>query len=111
MRWDLFLQGFQIRKEYIKGEDNAISDTFSRLCKVSDINEYIHPLLEQSIDDELLYMMTEDTMDVETINHLINASPISAKHYKIISSVHNSLVGHHGVERTLKKLIMTSQTY
>jgi hypothetical protein len=50
MRWDLYLQGFQIKKEYIKGEDNAISDTFSRLCAVSDPNEYVHPITETDLD-------------------------------------------------------------
>jgi hypothetical protein len=59
LRWDLYLQGFQITKEYIKGEENEISDTFSRLSSVSDINEYVHPLLEEDIEQELLCLIEE----------------------------------------------------
>ena len=67
MRWDLYLQGFQIKKEYIKGEENAISDTFSRLCAVSDPNEYVHPIMEADLDTETLHYLSEIEVEVETV--------------------------------------------
>ena len=39
LRWDLYLQGFRYTKKYIKGTDNEVSDSLSRLCSVSDSNE------------------------------------------------------------------------
>ena len=32
LRWQLYLQDFDINDVYIKGEDNEITDTWSRLC-------------------------------------------------------------------------------
>jgi hypothetical protein len=109
MRWDLYLQGFQMKKEYIKGEDNEISDTFSRLCTVSDINEYVHPLLEQQLEEELVHILSE--MDIDNIANVVEVKPLTEETFKKISKTHNSTVGHHGVERTIKKLIKCNQTW
>ena len=58
-RWDFYLQGLRLTKQYIKGEENKISDSFSRLCFVSDINEYVHPLLKESIEQKFLTHLEE----------------------------------------------------
>ena len=106
LRWDLYLQNFQIRKEYIKGSENEISDTFSRLCSVSDKNEYIHPLMEENIETEYLGICQEFDKNTEYIAPVEEeARSLSTEVYKLMSKVHNSIVGHLGVERTIKKLI------
>jgi hypothetical protein len=109
MRWDLYLQGFQIKKEYIKGEENAISDTFSRLCAVSDPNEYVHPIMEADLDIETLHYLNE--VEVETVAAVAEIKRLSTEIHSKISKIHNSRVGHHGVDRSIKKLIKLKQTW
>ena len=49
LRWNLYLQNFDITNVFIKGEDNEVSDSFSRLCAVSDSTEYLTMLEEYEI--------------------------------------------------------------
>jgi hypothetical protein len=84
-RWFQCYQGFDFKVEdsleYVKGEDNPVADAFSRLCPIEADEEETLCLLE---DDELY---------------------VPRKEWKIISMIHNSLVGHHGVERSMQKLM------
>ena len=43
--------------------------------------------------------------------NIITKFKLSSDHYKVISSVHNSLVGHYGLERTLIRLKQIKQTW
>ena len=111
LRWDLYLQGFQMTKEYIKGEDNEVSDTFSRLCAISTPTEYIHPLIEDFVQNEYLGMCEESNNTQEDIAVLVEPRRLTTDIHSKLSKVHNSIVGHHGVERTMKKLIRLNQSW
>ena len=65
----------------IPGQDNVVADKLSRITRLP---------LEDPIIQEL--------------NLLEEDFKIPADRFKQIATVHNSLVGHHGFERTCKKL-------
>ena len=75
MRWKMTIQEFNCDIEHIPGKLNIVSDGFSRLLQITE--EELHALWELSI-------------------------PV--KYQDMIKKVHNSISGHHGVERTLEKL-------
>ena len=79
-RWLTCFQGFDYSLEALPGKANNVADTLSRLC-TGDV-----PAEEA---DRLCIM---DDMQ------------IPAKYWTLISKAHNSIIGHHGVERTLQKL-------
>jgi hypothetical protein len=80
-RWFMCFQEFDVESwKHVKGEENFVADTFSRLCPIDSI---------------------------EPINVIVNTLtgyevPTDAWGY--ISAVHNAESGHGGVERTLRKL-------
>ena len=105
LRWDLYLQQFDITKKYIKGEDNEITDSWSRLCAVSDKTEYLTLLEEMECpSSEYLNLMTEKVMTIEEIAILAQPRELNPEVYRKLAKVHNSSVGHLGVERTMAKL-------
>jgi hypothetical protein len=73
------------------------------LRSVSGINEYVHPFLEEDIEHELLCLIEE--AETEMFAELAEIHRLSTEIHGTISKVHNSLVGHHGVDRTLKNLL------
>ena len=79
-RWKLAIQEHNFDIEYIPGDDNIVADGFSRLCEREE--------------------PTGDTLAVrnEELDYLPNSR------YNQIKKVHNSLAGHNGVEKTLRKL-------
>jgi len=74
-RWKISIQGFDFDIEYIKGELNVAADGFSRLLHI--------------------------TVEVSC---LLKGLKLPRDIYKMISSIHNTVVGHHKVERTIAKL-------
>ena len=72
------------------------NNTFSRLCSVSDTNEYVHPLMDQMIEEEL-NLLTEDIDTEEIIAAVAEPVRLSTAVYSKISKVY---IDHHGVERT-----------
>jgi len=113
LRWDLYLQQFDITKKYIKGEDNEITDTWSRLCAVSDKTEYLTILEEMECPDssEYLNLMTEREVTVEELAILAQPRNLTKELYQKIAKVHNSTVGHLGVERVMAKLKRLEDTW
>ena len=83
-RWKLAIQEFDFHIEYIEGPKNIVADAFSRLIPMSDPEETLCLLDEFKIPHNL---------------------------YKIISKVHNSVAGHHGVQRTINKLETQGQSW
>jgi RNase H-like domain found in reverse transcriptase len=79
--WHLALRELDFQILFVPGVDNSIADAMSRLC----IN---------------------NKPEVPTVILAANNGPyvINNDNYKIIESVHNAMVGHGGVERTLCKL-------
>ena len=92
VRWKLYLQEYSFDIKHIKGADNIVADNFSRLCLLSE---------EDNISDEALLQLIEED---EKFYSLLELYKIPKRIKRIIGKVHNSSVGHHGVERTLHKL-------
>lgn len=90
-RWGIAVQDFDFDIEHVPGKDNFVADAFSRLC----INNT--PLKRR----------------VETLSAVPEVFPnrIPDEHYAKISAVHNSQVGHFGVEKTLQLLVAKGQTW
>ena len=135
LRWQLYLQDYDIKDVYIKGDDNEITDTYSRLCdgpkhksdrpelpigkkgntasilstlcEISDSTEYLSLIEEYDMapkPTEYLNLMHETHIDTETLSALAQPPTLSNEIYEKLSKVHNSFVGHLGVERTLYRL-------
>ena len=114
LRWDLYLQNFDITNVYIKGEDNEISDSLSRLCAVSDSTEYLTMLEEHDVapaQNLYLNLLQERTPSDEELAILVQPRTLSPETIQKIKNVHNSVVGHLGVERTMYKLQRLKQTW
>ena len=103
LRWDLYLQAFDFDKKYIEGVKNVVTDDFSRLCAVSDKNQFLTLLeeIEEPLSTEYLNLLTEPKDELAL---LVVPKKISQDTYRKLSQIHNSSVGHLGVERTLAKL-------
>ena len=82
VRWHLALQELDFDIQYVKGEDNQIADAMSRLC-VNNKPTTLPSSLLSAIDGP--YIISDDA-------------------YTNITLCHNSVIGHGGVERTLRKL-------
>ena len=82
-RWKLEIQQFDVGWNHISGETNVVADALSRLCFITS---------------EHLYLLDEFKVPPEISD--------------IIQQCHNSLVGHHGFERTLNRVLvkLESQT-
>ena len=81
VRWWMALQELHFTIRYIKGEENEIADALSRLCLNRKANA-----------------------PIGIVSALIASKPLSTDHYSAIAACHNTMVGHGGVERTMKKL-------
>jgi hypothetical protein len=105
LRWDLFLQQFDMKREYIKGDDNEISDSLSRLCAVSDKTQYLTLIEEKEVNtDDYLNLIHETLILNATLGALAEPRILNYGAFNILTKVHNSYIGHLGVERTLKRL-------
>jgi transposase InsO family protein len=124
------MQEFDYTIEHIDGADNIVADAFSRMCPVADKSEYLHAFEEYSDDSQLklqTLLRDDDCLchycpkDLSTIEYCFGiregSKPNPMLHevyktaslpnnvYKSISAVHNGMTGHHGVEKTLWKLV------
>ena len=94
VRWYMALMEFDFKIEFIAGSENNIADAMSRLCRNNMI----------------------DSPDEYSETHVLSASIIgrvtlSSAIYRKISKVHNSRVGHFGLERTLKRFADMKDTW
>jgi RNase H-like domain found in reverse transcriptase/Integrase core domain/Integrase zinc binding domain/Chromo (CHRromatin Organisation MOdifier) domain len=87
VRWYMALSEFSFKIEFIKGVDNDIADSMSRLCR----NGMIDSPSEYSPEDLF-------------VSSIIPKIKLTAYQYKKISAVHNSGCGHFGLERTIERL-------
>ena len=81
--WKLFIQHFNFDIQHIKGTDNVVADSLSRLCAVED--------REQMTDKQYLNIIYEFRVP----------DNIKTK----FAEVHNSVVGHKGVNKTYKRIL------
>ena len=80
IRWKLLIQQYNFVIEHIEGKKNIVADGMSRFC----------PLDESVVDPDLICLHVDFRIPKDK--------------YRLIAAVHNSTVGHHGVERTYNKL-------
>jgi len=111
-RWDLYMQEFPMTKEYLDGDSNIAADACSRLCPVEDSPErkshFLTTIEEDYSPYEMLSSITQspDTFLSDSLSALNDPiTRLSNDTYRAISNVHNSVAGHHGVDKTLRKLI------
>ena len=94
VRWYMAIQELDYTQMYIKGTNNPIADGFSRLCA----NRMVEFPKEYTADDIFVSAMLTDLV-------------IPNDKHQLIKTVHNSLVGHHGVDRTIKKLLQAHPSW
>ena len=99
VRWKLYLQEYTFDIQFIKGLDNIVADNFSRLCILSEVNT--------QTEEEMLQFIEQD----ERFFSLLELKKVPQKANEIIKKVHNSSVGHHGVERTIMKIEESGSTW
>ena len=87
VRWFMALSEYSYDIEFLSGVDNGIADSMSRLCR----NNMLDSPVEYNKSEVLTSM-------------IIEKFKLSDYQYKTISALHNSTVGHFGLERTLKRL-------
>jgi hypothetical protein len=88
-RWKIALQEFNFDIEHVPGKDNIVADAFSRLCLThSEVELNVH-----------LCVLGEE--DIRINQH----------EYDNIQKVHNSVVGHAGVEKTMDRLRIKGQVW
>ena len=94
VRWYMALMEFDFKIEFIAGSDNDIADSMSRLCR------------NNMIDSPREY--SEEHIYSSSIIEKFRLSPLV---YKKIGKMHNSIVGHFGLERTLKRFKDTKDVW
>ena len=94
-RYKLALQEYDCDWEYINTHDNIVADDMSRLCPSvpSEISEQF-PIEER-----------------EWLNALIDEFEIPQKVINFLSQIHNSQVGHLGVEKTIRRVEKIFEDY
>ena len=81
------LSEYSFKLEFISGDANEVADSMSRLCR-----------------NNMTDSPTEYSEKVILSANIIEKFTLTQVQYKTIASVHNSNVGHYGLERTLKRL-------
>ena len=106
-RWKLSIQHFDFTLEHVPGKDNVVADGLSRFC-----------LLPSEKDTHIVSGSTYSALDLkpnEKSTHFLSVIQaeellelpyfrLSQEKWNAIAAVHNSTIGHHGVERSLAKL-------
>ena len=87
VRWYMALSEYTYEIEFIKGVDNDIADSMSRLCRNNMID------LPREFSEEMILAAA-----------IIPKIQLTDQQNQAISSVHNSMVGHYGLARTMKRL-------
>jgi transposase InsO family protein len=116
IRWKLALQEFMFDTKDIKGEKNEIADFLSRIPPEKEMLErkaqtenseenFICSFIEESMGEESTNIRLDSREDhSEWIATLLDDYNYSEEQRTEIAKVHNSQVGHFGVQRTLERL-------
>ena len=132
-RWKLAIQSFDFWLEHIAGESNVVADGFSRFCEkdlptqepitllnitmLNNIVEIEENFLSRSkshsqtaMEKALRASANKPRRTVAELRKQVASDPdigmtlIPNLEYKLISSVHNTFVGHLGILRTMRKV-------
>jgi transposase InsO family protein len=93
-RWRLLLQEFDYDIMYIKGSNNEVADCLSRIPETEVVEEDV-ALAEKDVTKELIMVLREQ--------------PIPEGIYGQLADVHNAINGHHGLEKTYRRVQMLRQ--
>jgi hypothetical protein len=102
IRWKLAIQEFDFVVEHIQGTHNVVADDLSRLVVPQEVWDREH-IPSDSEDEDQPNASQVDKHPLLLIRRRTVTIPEYI--YKAISAVHNSTIGHHGVERTIAKLV------
>ena len=122
LRWKMEMQTYDYTVEYFKGADNTTADAFSRLCTLDNSTKVEEDYAELPIVKSLSRLcglnniiLEEEEEELSPAERLTTSQlhsntseedlKIPSDLYKCISSVHNSSVGHFGVEMTYQRLL------
>jgi hypothetical protein len=97
-RWRLDVQQYDFDIEYLPGPENKVADALSRQCRHVDTPKLLLTAVGMT-------MRADDPPPIippQGDEHLGEADNTQEK---IIKRFHNSVVGHHGVERTVGKIL------
>ena len=94
VRWYMRLCEFSFTIEFISGELNHIADSMSRLCR--------NNMLDSPEEPSKAFVLSA---------LIIPKFQLTSAQYKKISNVHNSVTGHYGLERTIKRLQSSSEKW
>jgi hypothetical protein len=87
VRWYIALSEYSFNLEFISGDTNGVADSTSRLCR-NNMKDAPREYSEAAVFSA----------------SIIEKFTLTKVQYRFISSVHNSNVGHFGLDRTLKRL-------
>ena len=87
IRWLMALSEYSYNIEFISGIENGIADSMSRLCR-------------NTMSDSPVEYSSEEILSA----NIIEKFKLSRYQYQSIAELHNSKVGHFGVDRTMKRL-------
>jgi hypothetical protein len=87
VRWYIALSEYSFNLEFISGDTNGVADSMSRLCR-NNMKDAPREYSEAAVFSA----------------SIIEKFTLTKVQYRFISSVHNSNVGHFGLDRTLKRL-------
>ena len=94
VRWYMALMEFSFTIEFIAGIDNDIADAMSRLCR-----------------NNMLDSPKEFSQEIQISSSIIEKFKLTKDLYRKIGRMHNSTVGHFGLERTLKRFKDLNETW
>ena len=89
-RYKLALQEYDCKWEHIDTHANVVADDLSRLCSIKDVESY-------------------EEEEIEWLNTLIDEFKLPDDIHYLIGHVHNSKVGHFGVEKTTQNILRLLQ--
>ena len=101
VRWKVAIQEFMFDIVYLEGEKNLVADHWSRTVPKS---QFVNPELDDVEKAKLPPPDPEDETTSLLMNLIGDSFRIPDKIFQRISAVHNSVVGHMGVENTLQRV-------
>ena len=101
VRWKVAIQEFMFDIVYLEGEKNLVADHWSRTVPKS---QFVNPELDDVEKTKLPPPDPEDETTSLLMNLIGDSFRIPDKIFQRISAVHNSVVGHMGVENTLQRI-------
>ena len=102
LRWKLALSEYDFHIEHVEGEKNFVADVLSRQLH-QDNSEYVASLLNSESESNAISLPTSPD-EAEELLAIIDEFNIPSQYRTILGRFHNTIVGHHHVERMMSHL-------